>query len=90
MTAFDEYTHYEILDLPANASLDDIRKAYKESLSLYDSESLSTYSLFTSLEREKILVQVKSAFQILGDVEKRKAYDKVLRKSGRLSPEMLP
>ncbi len=89
MTAFEDYTHYEILDLPANATLDDIRNAYKENLSIYDKDSLSTYSLFTPLEREKILAQVESAFQIIGDVEKRKAYDALLLVSGKLSPEML-
>ena len=50
---------------------------------------MSTYSLFTPLEREKILAQAELAFQTLVDKEKRKAYDAALLASGRFSP-MLP
>jgi DnaJ-class molecular chaperone len=89
MNPIDEMTHYQRLDIAANASSTDIRKAYKEILSIYDMDSLSTYSLFTPLEREKILAQADAAFQTLADKEKRKAYDASLLVSGRLSPEML-
>ncbi|MCP3945089.1 MAG: DnaJ domain-containing protein [Desulfobacteraceae bacterium] len=89
MIPINDHTYYEILEVPANASFYDLRKAYKELLSIYDMDSLSTYSLFTPLEREKILAQVELAFQILGDGEKRKAYDRLLLESGRIVPEML-
>ena len=85
----DAYTHYEILEVPANTSSHDIRDAYKEILSIYDTDSLSTYSLFSPLEREKLLAQVESAFQTLRDTKKRDAYDRSLLASGRLTPAML-
>jgi DnaJ-class molecular chaperone len=78
MSPINDYTHYEVLEVSANASFSDIRNAYKEILSIYDTDSLSTYSLFTPLEREKILAQAESAFQTLGDKEKRRTYDRSL------------
>jgi DnaJ-class molecular chaperone len=89
MKPMDESTHYEILDVAANASNGDIRAAYMEMLSIYDIDSLSTYSLFTPAEREGLLAQAESAYQILGDPKKRKAYDSFLLASGRLTPSML-
>jgi len=89
MKSIDEYTYYEILDVVANASSCDIRDAYKEILSIYDKDSLSTYSLFTPVEREKLLAQADAAFQTLGDAKKRKAYDSCLLASGHLTPSML-
>ena len=89
MKPIDEYTHYEILDVSANASSYDIRDAYKEILSIYDKDSLSTYSLFTPVERDRLLAQADLAFQTLGDAEKRKAYDSCLLASGHLTPSML-
>lgn len=89
MKPIDEYTFYEILDVSANASSHDIRYAYKEILSIYDKDSLSTYSLFTPLEREKLLAQAESAFLTLSDGEKRAAYDSALLASGHLTSSML-
>lgn len=89
MKPIDAYTHYEVLDVSANASTYDIRDAYKEILSIYDSESLSTYSLFTPLERAKLLAQAQSAFQILSDTKKRAAYNTSLLASGQVTPSML-
>jgi len=89
MKPIDEYTFYEILDVSANASSHDIRDAYKEILSIYDKDSLSTYSLFTPLEREKLLTQAESAFITLSDGEKRAAYNSTLLASGRLTSSML-
>jgi len=71
----DNYTHYETLEISPNASFLDIRVAYKEILSIYDTDSPSTYSLFTPLERKNIFAQIEAAFHILSDPEKRKAYD---------------
>ncbi|MBU0970273.1 MAG: helix-turn-helix domain-containing protein [Proteobacteria bacterium] len=89
MMHLDTCTHYEILEIPANASFLDIRKAYKEISSIYDADSISTYSLFTPEERQRILDRADLAFQILGDIEKRKEYDTVLLEAGKVSPEML-
>lgn len=89
MIPLDAHTHYEILEVSANASFLDIRKAYKEILSIYDADSISTYSLFTPTERQRILDRADLALQILGDAEKRQAYDTFLLASGRLDPEML-
>ena len=46
-------TLYEILEVPANARFNDIRAAFREIQTVYDKDSLSTYSLFSAKEREK-------------------------------------
>jgi len=88
MTYIDECTHYELLEVTAKVSSHEIRNAYKAVLAIYGADSLSTYSLFTTLEREKILARVETAFQTLIHEEKRSAYDKLLLASGGLSPEI--
>lgn len=88
MTPIDECTHYEFFEVAANASSSEIQNAYKEMLAMYGADSLSTYSLFTPRERERILGRAESVFQILMDEEKRNAYDKSLLTLGGLSPEM--
>ncbi len=85
----EELTYYEILDIVPNASFEDIRSAFREIQSIYDKDSLSTYSLFSKEERVAILDQADLAFQTLTDRNKRTAYDQGLLGAGKLSEEML-
>jgi len=82
-------TYYEILDVASNASFEDIRSAFREIQSIYDKESLSTYSLFSKEERAVILGQAERAFSALTNRDKRTAYDQGLLRAGRLSEDML-
>lgn len=84
----EKMTFYEILEVPPNASPADIRAAYRQLQSIYDSESLSTYSLFSSTERKTILDQAENAFSTLTDTVKRDVYDRHLMEQGRLTKEM--
>ena len=85
----DDLTYYEMLDVASNASFEDIRSAFREIQSIYDKDSLSTYSLFSSAERAAILDQAEKAFRTLMDSKKRNAYDQGLLGMGRLSEDML-
>lgn len=81
---FEQLNYYEVLELPVNASSFEIEQAYKEALSTYDEDSLSTYSLFTREERETILKRVEEAFLTLIDQNHKASYDKRLLDAGEL------
>jgi DnaJ-class molecular chaperone len=59
MKQIDDQTYYEVLGVSFNADSEQIQSAYSELLSIYDTDSLSTYSLFSATERQTILDQVK-------------------------------
>jgi DnaJ-class molecular chaperone len=44
MKKFEDLSYYEILEIPVEASSYEIREAYKEALSIYTEDSLTTYS----------------------------------------------
>jgi len=89
MKNFDELNNYEILDIPINASEFEIRQAYKEALSIYDKDSLVTYSLFTDEERSNVLKKIEEAFYTLIDEKVRADYDMMLVKSGKIDASHL-
>lgn len=86
MKPFDELNYYELLEIPSDASVFEIRHAYKDQLAIYEKDAISTYELFSSDEREKILNRLETAFQTLLDDNKRKDYDQNLIASGQLDP----
>ncbi|MGD8503667.1 MAG: DnaJ domain-containing protein [Syntrophobacterales bacterium] len=75
MKNFEELNNYEILEIPADASPFEIRRAYKNALEVYGESSLLTYSLFSEEERVHILDRIKQAYDTLIDKSKRTAYD---------------
>ena len=84
MKNLDGLTYYEILKIPENSSSFEIKRAYKEVLSMYNEDSLVTYSLFSNEERDKILKTIKEAFLTLTDENKRTAYDTTLLDSQQI------
>jgi len=78
--------YYEVLEVPVNASFFEIRHAYKEALSVYGEDSLSTYSLFSDAERDNLLKKIEEAFQTLMDEKKRSDYNNQLVKDGEVDP----
>jgi curved DNA-binding protein CbpA len=89
MKKFEDLSYYEILEIPVQASSYEIREAYKEALSIYTEDSLTTYSLFADDERDKILEKVEEAFLTLIDEVKRADYDRMLVDSGKLDEQIL-
>ena len=84
MKNFDGLNYYEILKIPANSSSFEIKRAYKDALSIYNENSLVTYSLFSNEERDSILKTLKEAFLTLTDENKRAEYDSILGDSGQV------
>ncbi len=75
MKSFDGLNYYEILKIPTNSPSFEIKRAYRDALSIYDEDSPVTYSLFSNEERDSILKTIKEAFLTLIDEHKRAAYD---------------
>ena len=84
MKKFDELTYYEILKIPIGSSYFEIKRAYKDALSLYNEDSIVTYSLFSKEERDQIIKDIEDAFSTLTDDQKRAAYDQMLVDSGQV------
>jgi DnaJ-class molecular chaperone len=82
---FKDLNYYELLRIPYNASSFEIRQAYKHILSIYEENSLATYSLFVEDERKVILSKIEDAFLTLIDDKKREAYDNNLVSIGEVS-----
>jgi DnaJ-class molecular chaperone len=86
MNDYKKMNYYEVLEVPVNASFFEIRHAYKEALSVYGEDSLSTYSLFSETERETLLKKIEEAFQTLIDEKRRSDYNSQLVKDGEVDP----
>jgi DnaJ-class molecular chaperone len=82
----EKLNYYELLEIPVDASFLEIRHAYRDALSIYDEDSLSTYSLFSDEERAELLKRIEEAFNTLIDETKRSEYDEQLVKSGKVKP----
>jgi len=84
MKKFDGLNYYEILKIPMTSSYFEVKRAYNDALSLYNEDSVVTYSLFSKEERDKIIKDIETAFSTLIDDQKRVAYDQMLVDSGHV------
>ncbi len=89
MKSLDRLNCYEILKIPVNASFIEIKRAYRDVLSIYDEDSFATYSLFQNGERDNILKVIEKAFLTLIDENKRAAYDRMLVDSGQVDMSVI-
>ncbi len=58
-------TPFEVLDLPPDATAEEIQDAYLLLVSTYGENSYATYTVLSDRERKKILQQVEKAYQTL-------------------------
>ena len=89
MKSLEKFNHYEILEIPCNASPFEVRQAYKEALTTYGEDSLVTYSFFTNEQRDEVLRRIEEAFFTLIDEDKRASYDDFLVRAGKIDPGTL-
>jgi curved DNA-binding protein CbpA len=73
----DAKNYYEVLEVPAQSTLQEIHNAYVRAKNAYSEDSAALYSLMTQDECSQILGQIEEAYTILGAPEKRREYDNV-------------
>jgi len=66
---------YSVLGLAPRASREQVERAYRFCLELYAEGSIATYSLLEPTEAEEQRLQVREAYEVLVDAERRRAYD---------------
>jgi hypothetical protein len=71
-------TWYEVLDVAPDVSPVDLKKAYDRALALVEGRSIGGYLMLDPLAAESARADVEAAFAVLGDPERRAAYDKRL------------
>ncbi len=84
MKPFREQTHYELLELSADASPLEVSRAYKKAFELYKDGSMASYSFFSMEERKEIISCLEQAYLTLINPESRSDYDQKLIELGVL------
>lgn len=67
--------YYELLEVEASASFEEVQKAYEKKLEEVHEESLAAYSLCPVEENEDLLRKLSEAFMQLADPEARRTHD---------------
>lgn len=80
----NEKTFYEMLGISSTAPAAEIEMAYRKSRSLYESDSMALYSLYSAEERQEKLKRLEDIYLTLMDPAKRKSYDEYI---GQLSSQ---
>lgn len=75
-TVDKETNYYELLEVPTNASYDEIRNNYIRAKNAYSNDSIALYSLMSESECHSILEKIEEAYSILSIPSRRKEYDK--------------
>jgi curved DNA-binding protein CbpA len=70
-----EKNYYEVLEVPVDASMDEIQHGYIRARNAYSTDSLALYSLMSQDECDNILEVIEEAYVIVSDPEKRRRYD---------------
>jgi hypothetical protein len=80
-------THYDILDIPMDASPAEINQAYMEVFELYRDDSMAAYTFFSNSERKNLLARMEEAYLTLTNPESRSVYDRSLMEMGVMEEE---
>lgn len=85
-----EPTHYDVLGVDATASAAEIRKAYLQLARDHHPDFHSTASDAYRLANEREMQRINEAWTVLGDPDKRKAYDERYREEKRAERRARP
>jgi curved DNA-binding protein CbpA len=78
MKSFRDQNFYELLEVPVNASIEDVRSAYDHAAELYASDSMALYSLVEPQQATELRDRLDQAFRVLTEPTQRAAYDRSL------------
>jgi len=87
MKRLTEQNYYTLLGIHPKAPFGEVQSAYDKAVSIYSTDSIATYSLFTQQERERILSRLVDAYKTLTDSQLRREYNHSLVEKGELSPQ---
>src|SRR3990172_13095920 len=91
---FPDQNYYDLLEVPATASKEEIQQAYDLARKTFSEQSFATYSLFATEERRAMLGQIEEAYRVLIDELSRREYDQSQpteqRSPGAAPPPPLP
>jgi DnaJ-class molecular chaperone len=87
MKRLTEQNYYNLLGISPKASFEEVQSAYDQSITMYSTDSIVTYSLLTQKEREQILSRLVDAYKTLTNSQLRKEYNNFLIEQGELSPQ---
>jgi DnaJ-class molecular chaperone len=73
----EKKNYYDVLEIPTNASPQEIEAAYIRSRNAYSGDSVALYSLMTKEECNDILSTIEEAYSVIGFPEKRREYDRL-------------
>jgi curved DNA-binding protein CbpA len=74
MKPLSEQDHFEILEVPRDASRQEIERAYRLAQATYADDSLAGYSVFGEGDAEALRERIETAYRVLSDEESRGAY----------------
>jgi flagellar biosynthesis protein FlhG len=75
----EDQNHYEALEVPFDATRDEIERAYRMARASFADDSMALYSVFAPGDSGEILQRLDIAYRILSDVETRRTYDREIR-----------
>ena len=78
MSALDEPTHYDVLDVSREADGREVERAYAMARATYAEDSLATYSLYDEEGVRELRERIELAYRVLSDPEARRHYDATL------------
>ncbi len=84
-----DQNYYDLLEVPASASKEEIQQAYDLARKTFGEQSFATYSLFATEERKAMLKRIEEAYRVLIDERSRLEYDQSLSRKPR-SPGTVP
>lgn len=87
MKPLEAQTHYETLEVPVDATPEQIERAYRMVRSAYESESMALYSVFDERDAEVIRERIDLAYRVLSDAESRAEYDRGVLGRATSGPE---
>jgi len=68
-------SYYDILELTADATPQEIRSAYLRLRASYSKDNVANYSMYSREETDQMLHKIEESYLILSNPERRRAYD---------------
>jgi DnaJ-class molecular chaperone len=86
----EDLNYYELLEVSASATTQDIHKAYERIRRVYEPNSIALYSLFTPEETAVIHQRIEEAYRTLLYEDNRRRYDAMLRSREEVQEQPAP